>query len=294
MSNNDTEKKDKSEKVQKILSIVKVVILLFIVVGIPLIIYFHNPEVLKLFTNRDAMNDFLSANQSKGIIAFLGIQIFQVVVSVLPGNIIQMAAGFVFGVFKAYLLAISGVFVGTFIAYNLSKYLGKDVIVMIFKEKNINKFINMLSSKKGFVAIILIYLIPGLPKDVFTYAAGLSNMKALPFVLTSIIARTPAMFGSLVFGAMFRAHNYVGMVILCVAVGILLIVAFVKRKKLFAFLENVQPANLDNSNNVKSEKSNPDAEDIDHDCSLAPDDTNVNIDESPHAPDVIDDTKPRS
>lgn len=247
MSNSEIEKKQKAEKVQKALSIVKIAVLLFIIVGIPLIIYVNNPDVIHLFTDRNAMNDFLSAHQGKGIIIFVGIQIFQVVVSVIPGQIIQMAAGFVFGGLKAYLFAIGGVFVGTFIAFNLSKYLGKDAIMLIFKEKNVTKFIDMMSSKKAYVAIILIYLIPGLPKDVFTYAAGLSNFKALPFVITSVIARSPAMIGSLAFGAMFRDQNYVGMVILCVAVGILLIVAFIKRKALFALLENVPTAEAGHS-----------------------------------------------
>ena len=257
MSDNDVKIKDHSEKVQRILSIVKVLILLFIVVGIPLLVYLRYPQVLDLFTDPEALNALLEKHGKTGSIIFLGIQIFQVVVSVIPGQIVQAAAGFVFGGVKAYILAIIGVAIGTFTAFNLSKYLGKDIIFMIFKEKTVNRFLGMMSSKRAFIVVVLIYLIPGLPKDVFTYAAGLSNYKVIPFVLTSIVARSPAMIGSLAFGAMLRSQNYVGMVILCVFVGALLVVALIKRKALFAFLDkfntNKEEAVLSSDNDDSTE-----------------------------------------
>ena len=239
MSDNDLIRRNKEEKVQKILSVIKIILFLLVVVGIPLMIYFRNPEVIHLFTDREALNKLLSEHENKGMLIYLGIQIVQVIISVLPGQLTQMAAGYVFGGIKAYLISIIGAFIGTIIAFNLSKYLGKDIITLIFKEKNINKFVNMMDSSKAFVAIIVIYLIPGLPKDVFTYAAGLTHYKALKFTIISVIARSPAMIGSLAFGRMLREENYIGMVILCVVIGALLVIAFFKRKDIYTRLESL-------------------------------------------------------
>jgi uncharacterized membrane protein YdjX (TVP38/TMEM64 family) len=89
---------------------------------------------------------------------------------------------------------------------------------LIFGEERIGQFVDKLNSKKAYILLFIIFLIPGIPQDLFAYAAGISQMNALAFFLISIVARTPALMASVMFGGMMRSGSYVGMIILGVVI----------------------------------------------------------------------------
>ena len=86
----------------------------------------------------------------------------------------------------------------------------------------------------------LIYLIPGVPKDLVSYAAGISEMRFRPFVVAATIGRSPAMLGSLLVGHFFGKQNYTAIAVLSVIIAVLLIVCFVKREALIGFLDRIE------------------------------------------------------
>ncbi len=71
--------------------------------------------------------------------------------------------------------------------------------------------------------VFILYLIPGLPKDVVSYAAGVSEMKFKPFILLSLTGRLPGMMGSIMIGSMWNKGEYFGMI----ALGVIAVAAFV-------------------------------------------------------------------
>jgi len=80
--------------------------------------------------------------------------------------------------------------------------------------------------------LFVIFLIPGIPKDLFTYAAGVSEMRIAPFLLLSLIGRSPAMIGSIWMGSMFYKGSYAGLIILGIIAVILFIAGILKRDKM--------------------------------------------------------------
>jgi uncharacterized membrane protein YdjX (TVP38/TMEM64 family) len=88
-------------------------------------------------------------------------------------------------------------------------------------------------SKKGLFAIFLIFFIPGIPKDIFTYAAGVSPLKWYKFLTISIIARTPSFMASILVGNMYKTHNYGPMIILAVVVVIIFGICIYKRESIY-------------------------------------------------------------
>ena len=61
---------------------------------------------------------------------------------------------------------------------------------LIFGEEKIKSMLETLNSKKAVVLVFLIFLIPGVPKDLCNYVAGLSEMKLKPFLIVSLIGRS--------------------------------------------------------------------------------------------------------
>ncbi|MDR1272409.1 MAG: VTT domain-containing protein [Clostridiales Family XIII bacterium] len=224
---------------KRILTVLKLLVLLSIIIGLPLLVYFMYPDLIKIVMDRELLSKTLEENMLAGALIYVGLQVMQIVISFIPGQVIQFAGGYVFSVPMAFLLTVGGCILGEFIAFFLAKFLGRDFVFMLAGKERSEKFIAAMNSKKAFNAIILIYLLPGLPKDIFTYVAGLSKLKPAPFVLISTAARLPALCGSLLVGGFVYSKNTVGVVVVLLIAAIVLIVAFVKRKSINALLDRV-------------------------------------------------------
>ncbi|WP_051280204.1 TVP38/TMEM64 family protein [Anaerovorax odorimutans] len=214
---------NKKNKVKKTFSIVKLLILLGIIIGIPTIIYFLFPEYIQQFKTLDGVNAFLAKYKTASIYVYIGLQILQLIVSVIPGQILQFAAGYAYTFWFGFLYSFIGIIIGTTLTFYLSRLLGKDAMHVIFGEEKINRFVNLLNSKKAYIILFVLFVIPGFPKDLVTYAAGVSEIKIKPFLILSLVGRTPALMTTIMMGSMFHNGSYLGLIIL----GILAVIAFI-------------------------------------------------------------------
>ena len=235
----DTVEDKKSTRLRSGFKYLKIILFIAIIAGVPLTIFLRFPDIGHIITDRDALAAFLSENESQSIILYIIIVIVVVVTGLPIGQVVNFTGGLIFGVALGYGLSIGATAAATFIAFHIARYLGKDFVVMIFKEKNVSKFIDLMESSKAYVAIVLIYLIPGFPKDAFTYAAGLTRLHALPFTITAAASRSPGMLATLLFAGFLRDGNYIGVGAVVAAVAASLIFVLIKRKQVFAYLESL-------------------------------------------------------
>ncbi|MDR2088089.1 MAG: VTT domain-containing protein [Clostridiales Family XIII bacterium] len=208
-------------KFKKFVAIAKLALLLAIAVGLPLLIYLRHPEILDEFESLESVNAMLETRKGLILPFFVGLQMFQVIVSVIPAQAVQIAAGYAYNFWIAYLVCVAGLIAGTVATYFIAKLLGRDALRLLFGAERIGKFVDKLNSKRAYILIFIIFLIPGIPKDIFAYAAGISQMNAPAFFLISLIARTPALMASILFGAMMRSGSYAGMIVMATAIAAL-------------------------------------------------------------------------
>ena len=233
--------KDKgTDKTKKIFAILKLLLLLFIIAGIPAFLYFRYGSEIFSADAAERMVAYLKANESIAALLIIAIQTIQVVVCILPGQPIQFAASYMFSVFGGLLLSLAGAVIGVVISFFTAKILGRDAVHMIFGEERVSDYQRKLNSGKGLTIAFLIYLIPGIPKDLVSYVAGISEMRFLPFLLVSTVGRIPGMAGSLFFGYFFREKNYIGVAAVCIIMGLMLLTVFIKRKDIFRMLDDME------------------------------------------------------
>ena len=138
-------------------------------------------------------------------LGFIALQTAQVVIFALPGEVSQVAGGYLFGFVFGSLLSLIGVALGSAIAFWLTRRLGVRFVHRIAGPRTVAKFDRLMASPKFIGSLFLLFLIPGIPKDILCYVAGLSRLKFLPFLGLSLIARTPGIFGSSLIGkALFQ------------------------------------------------------------------------------------------
>ena len=232
-------KQEKENRGKLILSVLKIILLAGIVVAVPMYIYFFKRDLLMRFDNFDDVVAYLQHYETQSIFVYVGLQILQVVISIIPGQVFQMAAGYLYGFWFALLYAMIGAVLGTMISFLLAKLLGRDFLHLFLGEEKIAYYISRLNSKRGYTLVFLLYLIPGLPKDVVSYAAGVSDISLKPFLILSAAGRLPGMVGCLLFGMLWDRENYIGMVVVAVISVAAFLLCVIYRKKIDKYLDRI-------------------------------------------------------
>lgn len=234
---NNREKRKK--QLRKAVSVLKLLMLFGIMIGSPIYIYFAYPELVERLNSLEEINQLLIQYKTASIFIYLGMQVFQVVVSVIPGQALQFAAGYAYHFWLGFLLSMAGVLIGTVIAFYLARLLGRESLHVIFGEEKFSRFVRTLNSKRSYMVLFVIFLIPGIPKDIFTYAAGVSEIRVGPFLLLSLTGRTPAMMGGILMGIMFYKGSYTGLIIMGTAAVILFVLGILHRDRIIHFTDRV-------------------------------------------------------
>lgn len=129
-----------------------------------------------------------------GILApgvFILVQITQVVVAPIPGQGVALVAGFLFGPVPGTIYSITGVLIGSAIAFGLAKRYGRTFVEDALREDIVARFDEFVD-RVGFPALVAFVLIPGLPDDAICFLAGLTKWRFRTFMIAITIGRLPA------------------------------------------------------------------------------------------------------
>ena len=154
----DNLKKQENKK-NVVISILKILLLAAIVIGIPLYIYFFQKDWISQFKDFEDIISYLQRNKLEAIPIYIGIQAFQIIISVIPGQFFNLAAGYLYTFFPALLFSLIGAFIGTFVSFWLARLLGSDFVHLFFGKEKTQDYVKKLNSKKAYTIVFLIYLI---------------------------------------------------------------------------------------------------------------------------------------
>ena len=226
---------NKEEKRKRIMAVLKLSLLALILIGIPVYIDFFHHDLIDSFSNMKELIRDIKSYRKESIPIYLIAQALQVVICIIPGQALQFAGGYIFGIPLGLLLSIIGIAIGSCIAYFFARMLGRDAVHLFFGERKVTEMIDLMNSPKGLIVTFIIFLIPGIPKDLCSYAAGLSNIKIRPYLIVSMIARIPGMLGCLIIGSRVGAGGYVSAAIVAAVAVVLLIIGIIFRQKIIDF-----------------------------------------------------------
>lgn len=198
--------------------ILAIILLIFIYVGYK---YYH--EYFYILKDPNKVKSIIMSYGKFSFLAFIILQIIQVVFFFIPGEIIQIAGGYIYGTFYGGIISIIGITIGSIIVYGISRAFGKPFVQRIISEKQLKFFDKILRLGQINYIVFLLYLIPGIPKDALAYICGISSVKFNNFVFYSTIGRLPGIFISSYFGYKITSKN----IPLLVAIGIVMIILFI-------------------------------------------------------------------
>ncbi len=167
-----------------------------------------------------------------GVLILLGMQFLQIVVAFIPGEVVQLAAGLMYGPWLGALIVLVGCVISSSIIYKLVHVLGAPFVQGMVSTEHLDKFRKFEESGKLDIVVFILFLIPGMPKDVFTYIVPLTDMPYKKFITLTTIGRIPGVVGSTYAAAGFASGEVVGPIIVLVVLAVVAVVAIVFRDKI--------------------------------------------------------------
>ncbi len=217
-------------------------------IGIPLINHYFGGTTTET-ADTGYFSSLVENNPISGRLIFVGIQILQVFIAFIPGEVVEIAAGAVFGALEGTLLSLLGVTIGSVIIFLLTKWLGIKFVSLFISEEKINSMKFLKNDRSLNNLVFLIFFIPGTPKDLLTYFVGLTRMKLHTFLAISLIARIPSILTSTLAGNAINNNDWKSAIIIfsiTAAVSIIGIIIYniisKKRDKKRAALSETTPA----------------------------------------------------
>jgi len=204
---------------------------------VPVIIW--HAELWKVFGSVPKVRTWIEGWGAVAPLAFVGVQAIQVIVFAIPGEVVQIAGGYLFGGWVGILLSLSGILAGSTVAFFLSRWLGRPFVAAVIPAAQIERVEKLLESRSSRIVFFVLFLIPGVPKDILCYVAGLTPMSFLFFLGVSAVGRLPGIVGSSIIGGAARANRWVALGILLLAAIMLFAAGMIFRTQLQALVERV-------------------------------------------------------
>ena len=172
-----------------------------------------------------------------GVLILLGFQFLQIVVAFIPGEVVQIAAGMMFGTWGGAAIILAGCVISSMFIYFVVSKLGAPFVQAMIPEKWMEKLHDFKENEKLDVIVFVLFLIPGLPKDVFTYLVPLTGMGMRKFVLLSNVGRIPGVVVSTMAADRLIEGYLVQGIVLFVVCAVVALVAILFHEKIFAFFK---------------------------------------------------------
>ncbi len=120
-----------------------------------------------------------------GVIAFILLYIIATV-ALIPGSILTLGAGVVFGVVWGSVYVLIGAVIGETCAFLLGRYLARDWITGKIEGNKVFYALNQALNREGLKIILLTRLSPVFPFSLLNYAFGVTGISLRDYFLGSI------------------------------------------------------------------------------------------------------------
>ncbi|MCI9413704.1 MAG: TVP38/TMEM64 family protein [Clostridiales bacterium] len=178
---------------------------------------FISRNILQYVDSPEKFKEYIDSYGWQGRFILLGLQFLQVVIAFIPGELIEVGAGYAFGAVEGTLLCMGGAAVASCFVFLLTRLFGIRLVETFISRDKINELRFINSEQKLKRMIFILFFIPGTPKDVLTYFAGLTRIRLHEFLIITTIARIPSIVSSTIGGDVISNQNY-GLAILIFAV----------------------------------------------------------------------------
>ncbi|MBQ1675089.1 MAG: TVP38/TMEM64 family protein [Oscillospiraceae bacterium] len=194
-----TEKQKKTIAAAGVVIFILLSLFLFWFVGRPMIRFAKKPELFRQWVDQRGI---------WGKAAFVGMVFLQVLVAIIPGEPLELCGGYAFGAFWGTALCLIGAVLGSVAVFAFVRKFGQPLVEVFFPKEKLESLRFLRSSPKRDALFWLIFTVPGTPKDLLCYFAGLTDLSWGKWLLMATVGRIPSILTSTIGGDAMGVQNY--------------------------------------------------------------------------------------
>ncbi|MGM9652998.1 MAG: TVP38/TMEM64 family protein [Eubacteriales bacterium] len=171
--------------------------------------WFVGRPMLRLAAEPEKFRLWVDGYGAWGKLLYAGMVFLQVFVALIPGEPLEIGGGYAFGAVEGTLLCLAGAYAGSLAVFLFVRRFGVKAAEIFFSPEKLRSLRFLHTSPKRDVLFFLIFSIPGTPKDLLCYFAGLTDMKLTTWLLICGVGRLASVVTSTVGGDALGSRNYV-------------------------------------------------------------------------------------
>ncbi|WP_026886958.1 TVP38/TMEM64 family protein [Clostridium beijerinckii] len=190
------------------------------------------PYIIEITMSLDKFRNYIISTGKFGSFLFIFFQMLQTVIAPIPGEVIQVAGGYIYGVTIGLIYTTLGMLFGAVIAFYFTRLIGGAFIEKLIKKNTSQWILDLTNSKKFAITLFIFFIIPGLPKDFLIYVAGLTPIKPLKFFGILLVSRFPWLLASVAIGSNIHYGNYISTIVISIIAVTLFVLGIIYKDKL--------------------------------------------------------------
>jgi Uncharacterized conserved protein len=230
-----------------------------LILGIGLLIVLmlvYSARITEIISDPGKFRHLLVSYGSLSILIYIGVHILSVILVPVPGELVIIAGGYIYGTVYGTMYSLIGTILGSIMVFSFSRYFGYSLVKWLVPPKKFARFSAMLNRRRSEQTVFFLYLMPQMPKGILTYIAGLTPIALVKFMVLSTIARMPCIIGASYIGANLREKDFLPVILILAATGIVLLISFLMREKISHYLSGVKNLPQSVQSRLKSCKHN--------------------------------------
>ena len=167
--------------------------------GRPLIQFAQEPERFRSWVDQQGL---------WGPLLFMGMIVLQIVVAIIPGEPLEIVAGYAFGALEGTLWCLLGAFAGRLAVFLLVRRFGTRAIEVFFPLDKLQSLRFLQNERRLTFWVFFLCFLPGTPKDLLCYIVGITKLPLRSWLVISAVAPIPSIITSTIGGDALGMGNY--------------------------------------------------------------------------------------
>ena len=158
-------------------------------------------------SDRDQVEQFVAAFGRGAPLAFIALQVIQVVLAPVPGEATGFIGGYIFGAARGFIYSSLALAAGSWINFAIGRFLGRRYVRRWIPADKLARFDHLLK-RQGIIVLLILFIFPGFPKDYLCLFLGITAIPLKAFLLIASIGRMPGTFMLSLQGEFLFEKNY--------------------------------------------------------------------------------------
>ncbi len=199
----------------------------------PIIVKYRG--LVRFYSSKREVKQFLARTGPYAPFVFITLQALQVVLAPIPGEATGFLGGMLFGTWLGFLYSTIGLTLGSAVAFGLGRWLGLPLVRHLVSDEVYHRF-DFLAHTGGELVTLILFLIPGFPKDYLCFILGVSPLPFSTFFVLTTFGRLPGTWLLSVQGAKVGGGYYTQFLVFLTVAAVALFLAYIYRDAIFQWV----------------------------------------------------------